>query len=129
MTYEHVDIPADALPRASDPLLQHLVDTYASETNKTGAIWRAFDDGTLDWRPHAKSSTVAEVLRHQLLSERRFFFEFLGSAEPQAAEVLPAESTVHAFTSQLVALATPRLRWIAAQDRSAWLSPVRFFDV
>jgi uncharacterized damage-inducible protein DinB len=129
MTYDRVDLPASALPRAAEPLLQHLVDTYASETNKTAAIWRAFDDASLPWRPHPKSSTVQEILRHQLLSERRFFAEFLGSPEPPAAEVLPAASTIDAFAGRLVQLAAARLSWIAAQTQTVWLSPVQFFDV
>ena len=40
MTYDRVDIPAEVMPRAAEPLIQHLVDTYGSETNKTASIWR-----------------------------------------------------------------------------------------
>jgi hypothetical protein len=40
MTYDRVDIPAEVVPRAAEPLIQHLVDTYASETNKTASNWR-----------------------------------------------------------------------------------------
>ena len=129
MIYDRVEIPDEAVPRAGDPLFQHMLDTYAGETNKTASIWRAFDDGDLEWRPHARSSTVEEILRHQLLSERRFFAEFLGSPEPPGGEVLPAQRTVAAFASRLVELAAPRLGWMAPQNRSAWLTRVRFFDV
>ncbi|OWK35647.1 hypothetical protein FRUB_08210 [Fimbriiglobus ruber] len=31
MRYEWVAIPANEIPRAADPLFQHVVDTYASE--------------------------------------------------------------------------------------------------
>lgn len=129
MKYDRIEIPESAVPRAAEPLLQHLADTYAGESNKTVSIWRAFADGDLGWRPHAKSSTVQEIMRHQLLSERRFFAEFLGCPEPPGADVLPAASTVDAFAARFVQLAAARLPWIAAQGRDHWLSPVRFFDV
>ena len=54
------------------------------------AVWRGFFDGDLDYRPHPRSSTVGDILKHQLLSERRFFGEFLGAPEPAAADVLPS---------------------------------------
>ena len=60
------------------------------------AVWRGFTDADLGFRPHPRSSTVADILKHQLLSERRFFGEFLGSPEPAAADVLPAPLTVAA---------------------------------
>ena len=37
--YEHQFIPPEAVPRARLPLLQHLLDTYASETSKTAGVW------------------------------------------------------------------------------------------
>jgi len=117
------------VPTAAVPLLQHALDTYASETAKTRATWRCFNDGDLAWRPHAKSMTVREVLRHQLLSERRFFDEFLGLPEPPAAAVLPASDTVAAFTQQFVALAEARLPHLAAADEAWWRLECRFFDV
>jgi hypothetical protein len=39
MHYDRDFLPAADLPRARLPLLQHLVDTYASETSKTAAVW------------------------------------------------------------------------------------------
>ena len=75
---------------ANDPLFQHLVDTYESETAKTKSVWLRFEENDLDWRPDPKSRMVREILEHQLLSERRFFGEFLGSPEPPPASVLPA---------------------------------------
>ena len=129
MIYEQVAIPESTLPRAIDPAFQHLIDTYASETNKTNSVWRSFTDAELPWRPHPKSSTIHDILKHQLLSERRFFAEFLGSPEPAPGEILPAESTVAGFTSRLVQLAAARLVWLASQDAAAWLARVKFFDV
>ena len=68
MTYEHEFIPAAAVPRARVPLLQHLVDTYASETSKTAAVWSELADAQLEFRPHARSSSVRQILVHQILT-------------------------------------------------------------
>ena len=129
MQYDHVDILDREVPRAVAPAFQHLVDTYASESNKTASVWRMFADVDLGWRPHPRSSTVEEIMKHQLLSERRFFGEFLGSREPPASEVLPARTDVESFIRRLVQLGASRLAWIAGQDQSEWLRRVRFFDV
>jgi uncharacterized damage-inducible protein DinB len=108
---------------------QYLLDTYESETKKTASVWRMFTDGDLAWRPHPRSSTVAEIMQHQLLSERRFFAEFLGCPEPPAAEVLPARQTIGEFATRLEDLAKARLPWLAAQTETEWQKPTRFFDV
>lgn len=117
------------IPTARVALLQHALDTYGSETEKTFATWRCFADADLEWRPHARSMTVREVLRHQLLSERRFFAEFLGLTEPTAAETLPAGETIDAFAQRLRQLAEPRLPQLAAADEAWWREPRKFFEV
>ncbi len=129
MKYESVFIAEEKVPRTSAPLFQHIVDTYAGETNKTASVWHKFTNADLIWRPHPRSSTVAEIMKHQLLSERRFFAEFLGSAEPAASEVLPPEPTVDAFVLRLVELASRRLGWLAARSEAEWLEQRVFFDV
>jgi len=129
MQYSQTAIPAGSLPRAASPGLQHVLDTYASETNKVASVWRAFEDDELAYRPHERSSTVGEILKHQLLSERRFFGEFLGTAEPAPADVLPPAVTVEACATRLVDLAVPRLGFMAAQPDTWWLGRVPFFDV
>ncbi len=129
MSYEFTAIPDDEIPRATLSLLQHALDTYASETNKTVSVWRAFADADLEWRPKERSSTVGEVLRHQLLSERRFFAEFLAGPEPPAGAVLPEPLTIARATSRLTELARARLPFLAACDESWWLEVVPFFDV
>lgn len=117
------------VPTASVPLLQHALDTYQSETNKTSAVWAGFSDADLNWRPAERSMTVIEVMKHHILSERRFFEAFLGSNEPQATEVIPSEATVAAFRHRMVELASPRLPHLAAQLEPWWLQQVPFFDV
>lgn len=117
------------VPKATVPLFQHALDTYQSETNKTSAVWAGFADADLNWRPAEKSMTVIEVMKHHILSERRFFEAFLGSSELPATEVIPAEATVHAFRQRMLELAAPRLPHLASQPEPWWLQQVPFFDV
>jgi uncharacterized damage-inducible protein DinB len=128
MRYGFSAISDPQIPRARDPLFQHLLDTYASETNKAISVWRDFSDGDLSFRPHAKSSSVLEIMKHQLLSERRFFGEFLGVPEPDAGEVLPAELNVAGLGRRMLEFAQPRLTFLAERDQAWWLTTVRFFD-
>jgi uncharacterized damage-inducible protein DinB len=127
MKYERVYL--SDVPRAVAPVFQHIVDTYASETNKTASVWRSFAPADLDWRPHPRSMTVQELMKHQLLSERRFFADFVGTAELTAAEVLPSESTIEAFTDRLIELAAARLPWLSGFTERDWLTTTTFFDV
>ena len=71
MTYEYTAILDSHVPKASSPIFQHLLDTYASETNKVVSVWRCFSTADLAFRPHPRSKTVVEIMKHQLLSERR----------------------------------------------------------
>jgi uncharacterized damage-inducible protein DinB len=129
MSYADSAISDAEVPRASQPVFQHLLDTYASETSKVFSVWRQFSDEHLSFRPHARSSSVLDILKHQLLSERRFFGEFLGMPEPSASEVLPQQISVNACAGRLVELARPRLAFLAMQTEHWWLERVAFFDV
>jgi uncharacterized damage-inducible protein DinB len=122
-------IEESAIPAAVIAAYQAAVDTYASETNKVAYVWRGFSDSDLDWRPHPRSSAVGDILKHQLLSERRFFGEFLGCPEPPPDAVLPAPLTVDASIQRLSQWARRRLPFLAAQEEAWWLERVRFFDV
>jgi uncharacterized damage-inducible protein DinB len=122
--------PAIVILRAAvNPLFQHMLDTYASESNKVVSTWREFADADLAFRPHPRSSTVAEILKHQLLSERRFFGEFLGTPEPPADQVLPAALDLASAQSRFVELALRRLDFLAVQTEAWWLEIVPFFEV
>jgi uncharacterized damage-inducible protein DinB len=127
--YGHIAIPDKAIPAASSPAFQHLLDTYASETNKVVAVWREFSPADLDYRPHPRGSSVGEILKHQLLSERRFFGEMMGTPEPPAAEVLPVTASPLMYAERLAALAGARLIFLAGQGNDWWFERVRFFDV
>lgn len=109
--------------------MTYLLDTYLSETRKTASVWSSFSDTDLAYRPHPKSSSVGEIFQHQLLSERRFFDEFLGLPEPPAVSVLPPVMTTDAAIANLTRLAEARLPFLAAQSAEWWSTRARFFDV
>lgn len=129
MTYAYTAIPDSAIPRASSPVFQHMLDTYASETNKVASVWREFSADELSFRPHPRSGTVQDIFKHQLLSERRFFGEFLGLPEPSAEELLPQGQAPADYAERLAQLALPRLGLIATREEAWWLEVVPFFDV
>lgn len=89
MHYDFIAIPDTDVPQAVEPVFQHALQTYASETNKTVNVWRAVPDGLLDFKPHEKTNTIRTIMVHQLLSERRFFAQFVGTGEPAVEELLP----------------------------------------
>jgi uncharacterized damage-inducible protein DinB len=117
------------IARASDPATDHLLQIYVSEINKVASVWRAFDDTVLDYRPHPKSTSVADIFRHELLSGRRFFGAFLGLPEPDAAATVPDPISVGACVARLSDLARARLPHLASASRDWWHTPVAFFDV
>jgi uncharacterized damage-inducible protein DinB len=129
MRYEFTAIEQNEVPSMKVRSLQHALDTYVSETNKVVSTWGEFADSNLDFKPHPKSSTVADILKHQLLSERRFFGEFLGTPEPAADHVLPASVTIANCCDRIAMLARARLPFLAEQDESWWSAVVPFFDV
>ena len=97
MEYPFSAIRDEQVPRSRIALLQHVLDTYASETNKVISVWASFADSDLGYRPHPSSSSVADIMKHQLLSERRFFAEFLGLPVVAAVLVVPMWLTVEDF--------------------------------
>lgn len=127
MPYSHVSI--SDVPRAAQPIFQHVLDTYGSECNKVISVWLAFGPADMEFQAHARSSTVVEIMKHELLSGRRFFGEFLGSREPPASAVLPKENTPRAFADRMKDLAVPRLEFLASRTEQWWLQRVPFFDV
>jgi uncharacterized damage-inducible protein DinB len=129
MKYAYTAIPDAEIPRATYDLFQHLLDTYASECNKVISTWREFHDADLDFKPHPRSSNVRDIFKHQLLSERRFFGEFLQTPEPAPELVLPAEITIETASARFVELAKARLGFFALQDAAWWMNVVPFFDV
>ena len=129
MNYSTSAISDAQVPRSRVALLQHILDTYASETNKVIAVWTGFEDADLNYRPHLSSSTVDDIMKHQLLSERRFFAEFLGVPEVTSEQVLSPQRAVDQFITRMRELALPRLKFLSEQDEEWWLEVVTFFDV
>jgi len=130
MQYEYTAIPEAHIPRAADPVFQHLLDTYSSETNKVVSLWRQFAREDMAFKLAERSSTVLEIMKHQLLSERRFFAEFIGlGGEPEAAALLPLDLTPEGFWRRNQELCSPRLARMADRDQKWWLEVVPFFDV
>jgi uncharacterized damage-inducible protein DinB len=127
--YEFIALPPAEVPHAANPLFQHLLDTYASEADKVVSVWRRFSDAELDFRPHPRSSTVLDIMKHQLLSERRFFGEFVGTPEASPADVLPPETTIATLTERMAELARPRLHFFARQSEEWWLQDAPFFGL
>ena len=61
-------------------------------------MWRAVPDDLLDFKPHEKTNPIRTILVHQLLSERRFFAQFVGTEEPPVEELLPSGEKPKEFT-------------------------------
>ena len=129
MMYRNPAIPESRIPQAGSPAYQHLIDTYAGEINKVVSVWREFSPEELGYRPHRRSSSVLDQMRHQLLSERRYFGEFLGIDEPDPSRILPSVPTMGAFIESLRDAALRRLEMLAAKEEPWWLQTVPFFDV
>ena len=127
MTYPEAAIPGAQVPVAAHPLFQHLLDIYAGEINKVDSVWEGFAPADFAFKPHPKSGSVGEVMKHELLSGRRFFAEFLGSPEPAPADVVPADPAL--WRARLVELARPRLAYLAGKGPEWWSASVPFFDV
>jgi uncharacterized damage-inducible protein DinB len=130
MNYGRTYISQADVPVAAAPS-QHIVDTYASETNKLASVWSEIRDDQLEFRAHARSSSIRQILTHQILSERRFFAEFLGFPEPPVESLLPPGDAppAQAYIDRVVALARNRLLPLAKADQDFWLAEAPFFDV
>ena len=78
----------------------------------------------LEFRPHPRSSSVRQILVHQILSERRFFAEFIGLSGAGSRRVLPPGARprpAREYVKRLVDLARPRLAAMADRDEAFWL--------
>lgn len=129
MNYEFVAISDADVPQSADAAYQHVLMTYASETNKTASVWRAVPDELIDFKPHDKTNSIRTILVHQLLSERRFFSQFAGLDEPPAEELLPAGEApqVREYIDKYVSLAKRRLPQFAQATAEWWLEERPFF--
>jgi uncharacterized damage-inducible protein DinB len=129
MHYDFIAIADADVPQAADPVFQHLLTTYSSEANKTVSVWRAASDDVLDFKPHEKTNPIRTILVHQLLSERRFFAQFVGTEEPAVEELLPAgeKPVVQAYVDKYIWLVKRRLPQFAQGSAAWWLESRPFF--
>jgi uncharacterized damage-inducible protein DinB len=130
MHYDFIAIPDADVPQAVELVFQHVVTTYVSEANKTASMWRAVPDALLDFKPHEKTNSIRTILVHQLLSERRFFAQFVGTREPTVEELLPLgeKPTVSAYLDKYIWLVKQRLPQLAQGTAAWWLEQRSFFD-
>ena len=68
-------------------------------------------------------------MKHQLLSERRFFGEFLGAPEPAPDQILPESPAPEDYARRMLEPALPRLAYFASKREDWWMEVVPFFDV
>jgi uncharacterized damage-inducible protein DinB len=129
MLYEFIAIPDREVPVAVDPAFQHLLQIYVSEANKTASMWRAVPDHVLEFKPHEKVNSIRTIFAHQLLSERRFFGQFVGTQEAPVEELLPKgeKPLVSEYLDRYVWLVKERLPQFASGTASWWLEMRPFF--
>jgi uncharacterized damage-inducible protein DinB len=129
MHYDFTAISDDEIPQAADPVFQNAITTYVSETNKTVSMWRAVPDGLLEFSPHEKCNSIRTIMVHQLLSERRFFAQFVGTEEPPVEELLPSGERAGSqdYINKYIWLVRRRLPQLANGDRAWWLEGRLFF--
>ena len=129
MKYDYIAIADAEIPQTAEPVFQHVVTTYISEANKTVSVWRAVPDRLLDFKPHEKTNPIRGIMAHQLLSERRFFAQFVGTEEPPVEDLLPPGDSpaVAAYIEKYVGLARLRLPQLAQGTAAWWLERRPFF--
>ena len=129
MTYDFIAIPDAGRSPATDPLFQHLVTTYASETNKTASMWRAIPDDLLDFKPHQKVNTIRAIWSTRSSPSD-------GSSPSSSAPrsrlsrnccLLAISPPVEAYLDKYVGLAKRRLPQLAEATTDWWLREMPFF--
>ena len=129
MQYDFIAISDAEVPTALESAFQHILTTYACETNKTASIWRAVPDDLLDFKPHEKTNPIRTIMIHQLLSERRFFAQFVGTEEPPVEELVPSgdKPTTAEYIDKYIWLAKRRMPQLAKGSAAWWLEARPFF--
>ncbi len=107
-----------------------LVDSYATEIEKTLAVWSMANDEDLLHRPlhgDRRGRNLLEHMVHQCVSEATWFASMLGI--PPVAEALPARETRIAFLHCYAAAAQHRLQALRTKDDAWWETVVPFFEL
>jgi uncharacterized damage-inducible protein DinB len=87
-------------------------------------------DRLIDFKPHEKTNSIRTIFVHQLLSERRFFAQFVGTEEPPVEELLPTGDTplVQAYVDKFIWQTKSRFPQLATGSADWWLASRLFFD-
>ena len=107
-----------------------LVDSYATELEKTLSVWSLFEDALLRVRPQRgdrRGRNLHEHMVHQCMSEHGWFTGMFGITT--AAPPLPTEETRIAFLRTYAACAQERLAALRTKDDAWWQEGVAFFEV
>ena len=104
-----------------------LTDTYATERQKTLAVWAMFEDREMDWKPEARGRTVREQMVHQCVSEDNWMKNFFGihASIPQ----LPSVETRLQFLQTYATASGERLERLRSMPDSWFEEETTFFDV
>lgn len=108
-------------------MLEDLLASYDSERLKTLAVWSAFGDDDLDFRPARLARTPLEHMVHQCVSEDTWMRTMLGVSV--ALPLLPGKETRLAFLEHYAAASAERLAALRTKPRAWWEEPTTFFDV
>lgn len=105
-----------------------LVDSYATEVEKTLSVWAMAADEDLLRRPvpgDRRGRNLLEHMLHQCVSENAWFAGMLAIDVP--GPVTPAQETRSDFLRHYAAAAAQRLAALRQQDDAYWQQQVQFF--
>jgi hypothetical protein len=127
MQYEFIALADSDVPQVADQNVRDALSTYAGEANMTAGVWRAVPDELLDFKPHENTNSILAILVHHLVSEHRFFAQFVGMQEPPVEELLPPgeKPAVSAYLDKHIS--SRRLLQLAKATGAWWLEIRRLF--
>ena len=106
---------------------EDLLASYDSERLKTLAVWSAFADDDLGFRPASRARTPREHMVHQCVSEDAWMRTMLDVAID--GPPLPAEETRLAFLARYAEASAERLARLRDRPAAWWAGATTFFDV
>jgi len=108
-------------------MLQDLLAAYASERLKTLAVWSAFGDDDLRFRPARLARTPHEHMVHQCVSEDTWMRTMLDISV--AGPLLPPVETRLGFLECYASASAERLEVLRTKPVAWWDATTTFFDV
>jgi len=108
-------------------MLQDLLAAYDSERLKTLAVWSAFGDDDLSFRPARLARTPHEHMVHQCVSEDTWMRTMLDVSV--AGPVLPPVETRLGFLECYATASAERLDVLGSKPTTWWDATTTFFDV